>query len=72
MVFGMQAVRKVTMQLPEDLIHKAMAATGEGLTPTVRRGLEALIAVHSFDRVRELRGKVKFSIDFDSLRRDFE
>jgi hypothetical protein len=71
---GMQTstVRKVTMQLPEDLIEKAMAATGEGLTPTVRRGLEALIAVHSFDRVRELRGKVKFSIDFDSLRRDFE
>jgi hypothetical protein len=38
----------------------------------VRKGLEALVAVHSLERVRELRGKVKFPIDFDVLRRDFE
>lgn len=60
------------MQLPDDLVEKALAATGEGLTPTVRRGLEALVTVHSFEKVRALRGKVKFSIDHDALRRDFE
>lgn len=65
-------MRKVTMMLPVDLVDKATAVTGEGLTPTVRKGLEALVAVHSMDRIRALKGKVKFSIDFDALRNDFE
>jgi hypothetical protein len=65
-------LRKVTLLLPDDLIRKATEATGEGLTPTIRKGLESVIAAKSFEQIRALRGKVKFSIDFDTLRRDFE
>jgi hypothetical protein len=64
--------RKVTLLLPEDLIDQATKATGEGITPTIRRGLQNVIAAEALNRVRKLRGTVKFSIDFDALRRDFQ
>jgi len=65
-------LRKVTLLLPDDLIQRAMEATGEGLTRTICRGLESVVAAKSFQKIRSLRGKVKFSIDFEALRRDFE
>ena len=37
---------------------------------TVRRGLEILAAHDAYQELRKLRGKVKFSIDLDELRRD--
>ena len=61
-------LRKVTLLLPEDLITEATEASGVGLTPTVRRGLEKVIAAKAAEDIRALRGKVKFSIDFDALR----
>ena len=69
---GARDVRKITVLLPERLIDQATEATGQGITPTIRRGLENVIAAEALNRVRSLRGKVKFSIDFDALRRDFE
>jgi hypothetical protein len=56
--------------LPERLIDQAVAASGVGLTPTVRKGLESVIAKKAFEDARALRGKVKFSLDFDALRRE--
>jgi hypothetical protein len=63
-------VRKVTLLLPEDLIDRAIAASGAGLTPTIRKGLEYVIASKAMADVRALRGKVKLSIDVDELRHD--
>ena len=63
-------LRKVTLLLPEDLIDRAIAASGTGLTPTIRKGLESVIASKAMGDVRALRGKVKLSIDVDELRRD--
>ena len=65
-------LRKVTLLLPDDLIQRAMEVTGDDLTPTICQGLESIVAAKSFQKIRSLRGKVKFSIDLDSLRRDFE
>ena len=64
------ALRKVTVLLPRDLVQKATAATGQGLTPTIRQGLESVAAAAAYERLRLRRGKVKFSIDFDKLRKD--
>jgi hypothetical protein len=66
----MKNLKKVTVVLPADLLERATMATGKGITPTIREGLEAMAAVHSFDGMRRLRGKVKLSIDVDQLRRD--
>ena len=63
-------LRKVTLLLPETLIDQALAASGVGLTPTVRKGLESIVKAKAFADVRALRGKVKLNIDVDELRRD--
>jgi isocitrate/isopropylmalate dehydrogenase len=66
----MSAARKVTVVLPEELLDSAMEATGEGLTSTIRRGLELVAAGRAARQLRRLRGKVKLSIDLAALRED--
>lgn len=44
--------------LPEDLIKRAQEATGEGLTPTVRQGLEMVAASKVYDTLLKLKGKL--------------
>ncbi len=65
-----EQVRKITVVLPKDLVEKALAATGLGLTPTIRKGLETVAAAEAYERLRSRRGKVKFSINVDELRED--
>ena len=67
---GMEAVRKITVHVPELLLRKARASTGGGITSTVRQGLELLAAGPAYERLRGLRGKVRFSIDVAELRQD--
>ena len=66
----MAAIQKVTVQVPSDLLRRATKSTGEGLTATVRRGLELVAARGAYEQLRGLRGKVKFSINLSSLRED--
>jgi len=46
-----QATRKVTVVLPRGLLHRAMRATGKGISATVRIGLELLVARDACDRL---------------------
>ena len=62
--------RKITLELPDDLLRKAQESTGEGVTATVRRGLELLAASTAYTELQKLRGKVKFSIRLKELRED--
>jgi hypothetical protein len=66
----MAAQRKVTVQLPEELLTKAQRASGQGVTETIRRGLSLVAAGDTFRRVSKLRGQVKFSVDLQRLRED--
>jgi hypothetical protein len=66
----MGAARKITVQLPADLLRKAQRSTGEGVTATIRRGLELVAAERAQEALRGLRGKVAFSIDWKKLRSD--
>jgi hypothetical protein len=66
----MNELKKVTIMLPADLLERATMATGKGITPTIREGLEAMAASHAYEGLRRLRGKVKLSINLDELRRD--
>ncbi len=61
---------KVTVELPADLLKRARATTGEGITSTIRRGLEMVAATRAQERLVALRGKVRFSIDLAELRAD--
>ena len=66
----MPKTRKITVEVPEALLEKAREATGEGVTSTIRRGLELVAASRPLDDLRKLRGKVRFTIDLDELRMD--
>jgi len=66
----MNVARKITVEVPDDLIRRAQESTGEGITATVRRGLELVAAASTFDELRDLRGTVEMSLDLDELRED--
>ena len=55
--------------LPKRLVEEA-TRSGLGITPTIRKGLEAIVATEALKRLRLRRGKVRFSIDVDEMRRD--
>ncbi len=63
-------LRKVTVMLPEDLVRRATRASGLGLTPTIRKGLESIAAAEAYDGLLRLRGKLKLNLNVDELRQD--
>ena len=66
----MERRRKITVEVPEQLLKRAQKQSGEGVTETVRRGLELLAAAEAYDELAKLRGTVKFSIDLETMRDD--
>lgn len=66
----MSAAKKVTVHLPEDLLAKAQQSTGQGITETIRLGLQLVAASRAYEGLRNLKGKVAFSIDLKKLRED--
>ena len=66
----MRATRKVTIEVPAELLRRARRSTGAGITATVRRGLELVASRSAYEGVRALRGQVRLSIDLKALRRD--
>lgn len=63
-------LKKITVFVPEDLLAKAQATTGEGITPTIRGGLELLAAGAAYERLHALRGRVRFARSAAALRDD--
>lgn len=66
----MRAAKKITVEVPDELLRKAQKSTGEGVTATIRRGLEIVAASRAYEELRRLRGRVKFSVDWQKLRED--
>ena len=66
----MEAARKITIQVPEDLLKKAQASSGLGITPTIRQGLQLVAAGRAYEKLLQLKGKVNFSIHLKELRKD--
>jgi hypothetical protein len=57
----MAVPRKITVEVPQELLEKAQQAIGAGITETVRTGLTLVAASRTYARLRKLRGKVRFS-----------
>ena len=66
----MSRARKITVEVPEDLLERAQRSTGAGVTQTVRTGLELVAASQAYARLRQLRGKVRFSRTLTQLKAD--
>jgi hypothetical protein len=66
----MATTQKITVEVPEELLAKAQKASGAGITQTVRTGLQLVAASRSYARLRQLRGKVRFSRTLAELKAD--
>jgi hypothetical protein len=66
----MARARKVTVELPQDLLEKAQRASGAGITQTIRTGLQLVAASGAYDRLLGMRGKVRFSKTVAELKAD--
>ena len=66
----MASRQKVTIEVPAELLRRARRSTGEGITATVRRGLELVAARGAYKKLRGLRGQVRLSLDVEALRQD--
>jgi hypothetical protein len=64
----MASARKVTVELPTALLRRAQKSSGEGVTSTIRRGLELVAAGQAYRELRGLKGQVTFSLDLNALR----
>ncbi len=64
------ALRRITIEVPEEVLEKAQQASGGGVTQTVRAGLQLLAASRTYQRLRQMRGVVGFSKTPAQLRAD--
>jgi hypothetical protein len=66
----MRTARKITVEIPHDLLEKAQRASGTGITQTIREGLQLVAASRAYAQARKLRGKVRFSRSLAELKAD--
>jgi hypothetical protein len=66
----MQTPRKITVEVPPDLLKRAQQASGKGITQTVRAGLQLIAASRAYDDLLKMRGKVRFSRTWQELKDD--
>ena len=66
----MENARKITVEVPAELLEKAQRASGAGITETVRAGLQLIAASQVYADLRNYRGKVRFSQTLAELKAD--
>jgi hypothetical protein len=66
----MAKARKITVEVPAELLEKAQRASGSGITQTVRAGLQLMAASEAYARLLQFRGKVRFSRSLEELKDD--
>jgi hypothetical protein len=64
------SARKITVEVPQDLLNKAQRASGRGITQTVRTGLELLAASEAYERLLKSHGKIRLSRSWQELKDD--
>lgn len=64
----MGKARRVTVNLPEDLLHEAMEISGKGITDTLVDGLRLVRQSRAHGRARALRDRLNLDIDLDQSR----
>lgn len=63
------ALKKVTVTLPADVLARARKITGQGITETITQGLRALEGQRDRTALRALRGRVRLQLDLEKTRR---
>jgi hypothetical protein len=72
MMPGMGEMRKITVEVPNDLLERLQDYTGAGVTETVRTALKRLDGARAQKELLKLRGKVNFSMTWQEMKYDRE
>ncbi|MBI2337008.1 MAG: hypothetical protein HYU97_09660 [Deltaproteobacteria bacterium] len=62
--------KKITIQIPKQLLNHALESSRLGITQTIAQGLKLVAASHAYEKLKNLRGKVKFNLNLKKLRED--
>jgi hypothetical protein len=62
------SIRRVTANLPGDLLDAAQEVTGKGITETLIEGLQQVQRRRFYERAMKLRGKLRLRIDLEESR----
>ena len=65
---GSSETRRVTANLPVELLEEACELTGRGITETLVEGLTRIRRSGAADKARRLKGKLKLEIDLGRSR----
>ena len=68
----MGELRKITVNLPAELIDGVMADSDKGLTETIREALETKRSAAAWERLRKLRGSIDFGMSWQDARGKFD
>ena len=63
-------LQKITVNVPESVLADALAVTGEGITQTVREGLERVARSRVYKQLGRMHGSSKIDLDIEALRED--
>jgi hypothetical protein len=64
----MNSIRRITANLPSDLLEQAMKTTGRGITETLIEGLERVKRADASRKAMALKGRVQLSVDLEASR----
>jgi hypothetical protein len=62
------SIRRITANLPEDLLEEAMEATGAGITETLTEGLELVRRTRAYRKAMRLKGSLNLDVDLRGSR----
>jgi hypothetical protein len=63
------ALKKVTINVPAEVLERARTITGRGITETIVEGLLELDRQRKRSALRALRGRVRLELDLEKTRR---
>ena len=64
----MTNAKRITANLPKDLLEDAMKVTQKGITETLVEGLRQVRRQSAYEKAMALRGKIKLDIDLEESR----
>jgi hypothetical protein len=64
----MAKIKRITANLPDDLIREATQVTQRGITETLIEGLKLIKRSSAYEKAQSLKGKLDLQVDLDSSR----
>jgi len=64
----MGGTRRITANLPAELLDQAMQTTGRGITETLIQGLERVRRADAYRKAMRLKGKLRLRVDMAASR----